>query len=67
MTIHPVGDVDGQTDGETDITKLTVAICKFVNSPKKCFAYKSERKATGKKIEEIWEDRSRWRRWDARQ
>ena len=50
MTIHPVGDVDRQTDGETDMMKLTVTVCNFVNSPKKCFVYKSERKPTGKKF-----------------
>jgi hypothetical protein len=48
MKIHPEGDVDRQTAGETDITKLTVAVCKFVNSPKKCSAYKSERKTIAK-------------------
>jgi len=50
MTIHPVGDADRQSDGETDMTKLTVTVCNFVNSPKKCFVYKSERKVIGKKL-----------------
>jgi hypothetical protein len=54
MTIHPVGaklfHVDGQMDRETDMSKLIVTLCKFVNAPKKCFIYKSERKATGKKF-----------------
>jgi hypothetical protein len=26
--------VDGQTEGETDMTKLTVAFCNFANAPK---------------------------------
>jgi len=53
MTIHPVGakpfHVDGQRNRETDMSRLTVLVCKFVNAPKKCFVYKSERKANGKK------------------
>jgi len=50
MTIYPVGDADRQTDGETDMTKIIVTVCNFVNSPKKYFVYKSERKAIGKKL-----------------
>jgi len=54
MTIHPVGaklfHVDRQRDRETDMSKLIVPVCKFVNAPKKCFVYKSERKANGKNL-----------------
>jgi hypothetical protein len=38
MKIRPVGaelfHVDGQTDGQTDMTKLIVAFRKFTNAPK---------------------------------
>ena len=38
MGIRPVGDVvfyaDGQTDGRTDMTKITVAFPNFANVPK---------------------------------
>jgi len=38
MKIHPVGaklsHVDGQTVRQTDMTKLTVTVCNFVNMPK---------------------------------
>ena len=38
MKICPVGaklfHADGQTDGQTDMTKLTVALNKFTNAPK---------------------------------
>jgi hypothetical protein len=43
----PCGWREGQR--ETDMSRLTVLVCKFVNAPKKCFVYKSERKANGKK------------------
>jgi len=37
--------------GRTDnMTKLAVAVCNFVNSPKKCFVYESDRNAIGKKM-----------------
>jgi hypothetical protein len=52
MTIHPVVaklfHVDREREREIDMLKLIVSVCKFVNAPKKCFAYKSERKANGK-------------------
>jgi hypothetical protein len=50
MIIHPVGaklfHVDGQRNRKTDMSRLTVLVCKFVNAPKKCFVYK---------IQEVWE------------
>jgi len=46
--------------------KLTVTVCNFVNSPKRILYIKVKGKPL-EKIEEIWEDRSRWRRWDTRQ
>jgi hypothetical protein len=47
MAIIPVGAelfhadrwTDGRTDGQRDVTKLTVTFCDFENSPKMIFTY----------------------------
>jgi len=34
MTVRPAGTKLFHADGQTDVTKLTVAICDFANAPK---------------------------------
>ena len=51
----PCGQMDGRM--ETDMMKLTVTVCNFLNAPKKYSVFKSGRRVIGKKIEEIREDK----------
>ena len=46
MKVHPVGAELFHADGQTDVTKLMVAIRNFSNSPKyECSTYKVSRKS----------------------
>jgi hypothetical protein len=53
IKIHPLGAeldrwTDGQTDGETDMTKLTVFFRKYANAPKNVYRALGEQRLLGR-------------------